>query len=1110
MALYVDQQCAAVYDSPMTLPFFRYQPAEWRLLRILGSFSFLMLAGLTSLSIAAESLFLAKLGATKMAYGIMVGQALVIPIFGLYGWLRGRLRARTISPVVITSLVIGLSLIFVWVQRDSLPAIVTLFVFAPSLAGLVGGEYGRLSAGLMNPRLARRLFPSIGSLGGFGATFGAFISGHVSDRFGVEWLLPFGAVLILSTLVPAWSAGRGQRPSPRRRTKVKTRLLSNRYALLIALSVGAIAAITTILRFQIGAAALEQYGEDGVGGFYSDLQLIINICSIAFTLVLTRFTVARLGAANSLLIYPVVLLVLAGSAIAVPTLLLIAIAASGERLVRQNIHRTVAALVAMPLHVRMRIRLALVSSGSARPIGTIAASLAILLLSGEVAASPWVLDWPSFSILTVSLAGFVIACLFYVRNRYVGELVGSLHARRLQLDSDDTAAVAMDPDVKRMLLGYLNSALDERSSLALALLENDVDREVIAAIEHRWPAWSTPLRGQAMGVMANYPDIAGQTLARLAADDASDTVQAAAAGLIARDWDDTRLREGIAGARGLTRAELILAFIERHGSPAMSDLMRQLANSTEADDRLTAAGVIACVGDDVFDSYIPTLIVDAPLRLLSVIATRPNAGFAPEVVRWLARDDTAAAAKAALLAMDENAIDSLLTACAEPSLAPAAIDTLVARKEPRAHTELAALLGQGDASLELRVLNALAVADEPITGTAKSAVTDALDRALSAAAGWRGCAKATTDLQKIVAQNEQQFALEVIFAALDAIHTNIPFRRLYLATQSHDARQRALAAETLDEYLPRSYKRQVLHLLEDGVVKSAASPDPRWAQWQALLSDNDNLIGAKLRAALACALFPDFRFRELLALAEFPYVDNEPVLRLRDGEAINIEGLLLTGNSGEPKAGDITIPLRAIYSVIGENPRCGGLWLRGLAQRVPEQIDGAVEVTRSEQLSLATKTLSDDQESASDIDIWQRVFFLRTMAMTQGLPSNRLRLLAEISRTLAAEAGEIVINEGRLGNHFYMVCSGSLEVSGKGATMTTLGPSDAFGALSLMRGARRSFSVIAREKSELLTIDRVDFLDLIDAHPSLVRSFSRTLALRIKAARELHLTSSAE
>ncbi|MEM7278856.1 MAG: hypothetical protein AAF385_12095, partial [Pseudomonadota bacterium] len=158
MRIGIERHGVAVYHRCMSM--FRFQPDEWRILRLLGGFSFLMLAGLTSIGIATESLFLAKLGAAKMAYGIIAGQALVIPIFKLYGVLRARLRAPAIAPVVVITLAICLSLIFVWERQASMAATIALFVFLPSLAGLIASEYGRLSAGLMNPRLTRRLFPS--------------------------------------------------------------------------------------------------------------------------------------------------------------------------------------------------------------------------------------------------------------------------------------------------------------------------------------------------------------------------------------------------------------------------------------------------------------------------------------------------------------------------------------------------------------------------------------------------------------------------------------------------------------------------------------------------------------------------------------------------------------------------------------------------------------------------------------------------------------------------------------------------------------------------------------------------------------------------------------
>ncbi|MEM7277493.1 MAG: cyclic nucleotide-binding domain-containing protein, partial [Pseudomonadota bacterium] len=352
--------------------------------------------------------------------------------------------------------------------------------------------------------------------------------------------------------------------------------------------------------------------------------------------------------------------------------------------------------------------------------------------------------------------------------------------------------------------------------------------------------------------------------------------------------------------------------------------------------------------------------------------------------------------------------------------------------------------------------------------------------------------------------------LELVFAALDALHEEIPFRRLYLASQSFDARQRALAAETLDEFLPRAYKRKVLQLLEPGKPRSGAKTPKPWTDWQRQLEDPDQPTGPRLKALLSCGLFPGWRFVDLKTLADATCDSDTVALTLRDGEAIDIEQVILRGQNLTEHDGDIRISLQAVYAVIAENPRCGGLWLRGLAQRVPEQAGAGGEITRSEFMSLATRTLSEDQATASDMEIWQRVFFLRTMAMTQTLPAGRLRLLAEIARTLSAETGDVIINEGRLGNHFYMVCSGKLEVSAKDNAVTHLGPSDAFGAMSLMLGARRSFTVRAAEKSELLTIDRVDFLDLIDAHPSLVRSFSRTMAQRIYAARKTHGTNSGE
>ncbi len=1080
---------------------FRYQPEEWRTLRILGAFSFLMLAGLTSIGIAAETLYVAELGAAKMAFGIIAGQALVIPVFRVYGWLRSRLRATVVAPVVVVTLVISLLALFIWEQHRPIAATVALFVFVPSLAGLVGGEYGRLSAGLMNPRLARRLFPSIGSIGGFGATFGSFISGWVTSRLESQWLLLIGAGFLLATLAPAWLAARQQRPVPRRKNQPKIQISKHRYALLIAVSVAAIAAITTLLRYQLGAAALETHGQEGLGLFYSQIAFVINVSSVVFTLLLTRFTISNLGAANSLLIYPVVLLATVGGAIAAPALLMIAIAASSERLIRQNIHRTVSSLIAMPLHAAMRTRLALVTSGSARPLGTILASMAILLLTGELFELPWQLNWPSFSPITLGLALTTAGCLLYVRNRYIKELVGSLHARRLQLDDSGDAIVTMDPNVQKMLLSYLQSEHEERGALALTLFENHLDTDVVQAIEGQWENWSAELQAQALELLANDGSVAPAVLARLAAKDTNGVTQAIAARIAAGSWDDAKLRDQIGTHKGPSQAELILRFHERRRDNTLLALVQGLAASTDTVDRDTAVMVIANCNDETYDRLIPGLLPHAPKPLLQVLAARPNASLTKPILNWIGGEETAALARQALLALREDDVLPLLTrAISEPRLAAGIIDTLIEYPSARARTLLFDRLDKGDTDVQLRILTALANQDDLLNRDETQAVNMILDEVLNKAKYWQAVAAKSEGAMATVARGEQQFALEASFSALDCLHVAIPFRRLYLASQSFDLRQRALAAETLDEYLPRVRKRQVLELLEP----RAAPADVDMPTWRDEIS-GDGVIGQRLQALTACGLFGDWRYDELRALATSASSVDEPSLCIRDGEVIDIEQVLLTGKNPAPADNDVLIGIKAIFSAIADHPRCGGLWLRGLAARIPEQDSVGQDVTRSEFMSLATRTLGDDRESADDIELWQRVFFLRTMALTQGLSTPRLRLLAEISRTLTAQSGDVVVNQGRLGNHFYMVCSGSLSVKANDENLTQLGPSDAFGALSLMQGARRSFTVIANEPSELLTIDRVDFLDLIDAHPALARSFSRTLATRIQAARSTHL-----
>jgi hypothetical protein len=84
------------------------------------------------------------------------------------------------------------------------------------------------------------------------------------------------------------------------------------------------------------------------------------------------------------------------------------------------------------------------------------------------------------------------------------------------------------------------------------------------------------------------------------------------------------------------------------------------------------------------------------------------------------------------------------------------------------------------------------------------------------------------------------------------------------------------------------------------------------------------------------------------------------------------------------------------------------------------------------------------------------------------------------------EAGEVVIRTGEVGDRFYVVADGELDVDA-GGHHSRSGPGDFFGEVALLRDVPRTATVQAVEPSCLYALDRDDFLVAVTGH-SAVRS----------------------
>jgi CRP-like cAMP-binding protein len=95
-------------------------------------------------------------------------------------------------------------------------------------------------------------------------------------------------------------------------------------------------------------------------------------------------------------------------------------------------------------------------------------------------------------------------------------------------------------------------------------------------------------------------------------------------------------------------------------------------------------------------------------------------------------------------------------------------------------------------------------------------------------------------------------------------------------------------------------------------------------------------------------------------------------------------------------------------------------------------------------------------------------------------------------------AGRTIIKQGDVGREFMIIVEGEAEVRRDGATIATLGPGDFLGELAVLSGAPRTADVVANSPMVLETLNRREFMSLLDESASIAKK------ILIGAVRRLH------
>ncbi|MEM9620848.1 MAG: Crp/Fnr family transcriptional regulator [Pseudomonadota bacterium] len=128
---------------------------------------------------------------------------------------------------------------------------------------------------------------------------------------------------------------------------------------------------------------------------------------------------------------------------------------------------------------------------------------------------------------------------------------------------------------------------------------------------------------------------------------------------------------------------------------------------------------------------------------------------------------------------------------------------------------------------------------------------------------------------------------------------------------------------------------------------------------------------------------------------------------------------------------------------------------------------------------------------------------LQNSPIFSALPDSLLREIAALSTTRTYQQGELVFQRHDPGDYLYGVISGSLRISvsspdGRELALSTTGPGEIGGEISVLDGGTRTTSGRALETTLVFTVPRQPFAGLMLRQPSIALHMIQLLCARVR------------
>jgi CRP/FNR family transcriptional regulator, cyclic AMP receptor protein len=130
----------------------------------------------------------------------------------------------------------------------------------------------------------------------------------------------------------------------------------------------------------------------------------------------------------------------------------------------------------------------------------------------------------------------------------------------------------------------------------------------------------------------------------------------------------------------------------------------------------------------------------------------------------------------------------------------------------------------------------------------------------------------------------------------------------------------------------------------------------------------------------------------------------------------------------------------------------------------------------------------------------EMIEIIRGIPLFAGLAKADIREIGKLCFERSYEPEQVMLRQMEDAQLMVAIVSGHARIVKDGKTITTVGPGNVVGEMSLIDGHRRSASVIAETPVEAVEIHRTTFAKLMDSNPSIARKLLVAQTVRLRDA----------